>query len=407
MTNCYLNVLDIGMVYWLCLYLTRCPKVIKKKWVIIAIAFGIVMGIIGDVMTETTDNPILFDFVYNIAIFIMVKLVTHKKDIRSIANCFFLNFIIAMVVQIFFAIILSLFLLEYEYLLAFIGQTLAYLFIRIICKKMYLHKLYYFIEREIFAQFIIYGGAVCFFAYIIYLEDDGTKVLSSILNFALLGLIVAICLIKTIKRIIISTHKFPMLYHELNNTMFCVYTSACIANDFHELQNKIKEYCNYSDYVKNIDNMKKVNHETIIKRLIEQKKLESNKEVSFESEVKYISDNQLISFEIMVHILATFIDNAIEASKSPELPIIVKLSVSKLHALLAVENEFHYEQNKQNELDIFFENSYTTKKDNSNAHGYGLARVKQILDNYGIDIQIGSGINKKYGQLYLSLKVLI
>lgn len=112
---------------------------------------------------------------------------------------------------------------------------------------------------------------------------------------------------------------------------------------------------------------------------------------------KLVAISELELYRVIVNI----VNNAIKAMKNKG-TLIIKSYEDLNNIIIKIENDG--EEIPEEVIDKIFDSGFTTKKNNSRNHGYGLSIVKELLENYNGKISVESSSIRTKFTIFLPIK---
>jgi len=133
---------------------------------------------------------------------------------------------------------------------------------------------------------------------------------------------------------------------------------------------------------------------------IEGKKAKQLPKMNLVLNINYYYTHGTVPMPIMIQLLGTLLDNAIDTKTTK--PVLVDMAVTSAILEISVSNAS--EKKSPTEISRMFKEGVTTKE---GVRGFGLANLKQTVEQYRGEVVVSCVYNEAYKSYYLTFKVLI
>lgn len=390
--NIIVNFIDCIMAYYLSHNLLEKRVRLSAKSLFLFMTYGVIIGLLTFDLSGYRKRIII-----TFAMFLSVNLTVKRKiyDALIIYVIIYLSLIIVQAPSLF---IIGQFELN-QATTFLIAQVLALIVIFISYLKIPLYKLLNVVQKEILLQMVIFIISSVFLAVFTYLNFQYSS--SFLFYFFLLIVMSLLGLYQSLKGIFFYTNQVPMQLHDVKNILMGLYISANSTSNMKMIRNDLNKSLEVIGLGTNIEDISINEHNKNILSFINQKRNKDKKDLIFVTNIQYYENNANIPLSVILYILGTLLDNAIESGTSKA--ILIKVTVSEEKLIISVSNE--YNRGSTDDFEKMFQERYSTKKTYSS--GYGLPNLSKVVNNYGGEIQLKYEYNYEQQSNYLTIIIEI
>lgn len=387
-----IHMIDCFMFYNLCYKLNNNKRLkLSLIPIIISLLYGIFISVLDIYISEYT---------YRIITTFLLLLIAKAISKKRVYDLFIVYVIIFLCIA-FLQIIITIFTAQIPsiYTPLFI-QTYTLIVIMLLC-RLPIHNLLLVIEKEILLKLFIFITMGIYMALFSYFNFQYEIVGEYTLYFASLIFITLFGFYQTLKIALYYTNKMPMELHDVKNLLIGVQMASYSTTDIKEVRSGVDQCLNILSMDINEQELCMDSYNKSIQSLIYEKKAKGKMELSFVTDITYEQNYKNISFGVIIYMLGTLLDNAIETNTKK--PIYIKLRVSDFGIYISVSNEC---QKKTNEdFQKMFKKGYSTK--NGQSRGYGLFSLSNVVKMYNGEILVDTQFDNKHECHYLSISIEI
>ena len=391
-----INLMEIIIFYLLGCKLVNTkilPSDRQVKTITFIVLYGILIGGLAYAVETNNIDGYIFRIVGMIFMMMMLKFIS-RRIVTDIFLMFVISFLIVLFIQVPFWGVFSVLPLS-EVHVSLLIQIFALLTALFLYFKSSLNHLFSLIERKVLLKLILFIITSIALALLFYMNYNYS--IYSLFYFLILALLSLIGLSLVLIRLYYYTNKIPPKLHDVTNLMIGAHLTASSTTDI-ELVRKQLEECMELLRLQNKEigqlEVKEGQERENILAFIEQKKAGRTEELEIISDINYYEEHKKIPLGIVVYMLGTLLDNAIDytvAHKLETKPILIDLTVTNDYIKIKVSNPYEYKVTT--EFRESFNNGYSTKL--SHAHGkdgrgYGLSNLKKVVRKYNGIIYYGS-----------------
>lgn len=350
-------------------------------------------------------------FVYHAVFLIMmlyvIRLITKRVvDVRNIADDILLLVIAYLIVFTLntitsFLVVLTALPEMWSMLVAYPVSIMIFSLLR---RKVDFNRLFLLIIDRILLKllfFILFSMFILTFAIISF---DSFALLEYIILFFVLGITSAIGLIYTIKIAYLYTDTLPERYHDVDELLSILKNKAQQATSVEQLQRQIDEIIGLIGIKVSESKQQSASSsqaEATILATIESLKLNATHRAEIVTNIRYQAAHETINDVLIAYILGIPLKNAMQTLTKR--PIFVDIFSAKSLVKITVANETSEKTEK--ELKRLLQKGYSTK--GKVGRGYGLAKLKKLVEKYDGEINISQEYHLDEGVNYIKFVVIL